>query len=38
MLYQRDPVLRRVVDTLKTGFRDGVTYEDIWPRFIPQGH
>ena len=34
MLYQRDPVLRRVVDTLKTGFRDGVTYEDIWQRLL----
>ena len=32
LLYQRDPVLRRAVDTLKTGFRDGVTYEDIWQR------
>ena len=34
LLYQRDPVLRRVVDTLKTGFRDGVTYEDIWQRLL----
>ena len=34
LLYQRDPVLRRAVDTLKTGFRDGVTYEDIWQRML----
>ena len=34
LLYQRDPVLRRAVDTLKTGFRDGVTYEDIWQRLL----
>ena len=34
LLYQRDPVLRRAVDTLKTGFRDGVTYEDIWQRLF----
>ena len=34
LLYQRDPVLRRAVDMLKTGFRDGVTYEDIWQRLL----
>ena len=34
LLYQRDPVLRRAVDTLKTGFRDSVTYEDIWQRLL----
>ena len=34
LLYQRDPMLRRAVDTLKTGFRDGVTYEDIWQRLL----
>ena len=34
LLYQRDPVLRRVLDTLKTGFRDGVTYEDLFQRLV----
>ena len=34
LLYQRDPVLRRVLDTLKTGFRDGVTYEDLFQRLL----
>ena len=37
LLYQRDPVLRRVVDQLKTGFGDGVTYEDIWQRLVMGG-
>ena len=27
LLYTRDPVLRRVLDQLKAGFRDGVSYE-----------
>ena len=34
LLYQRDPLLRRVLDTLKTGFRDGVTYEDLFQRLV----
>ena len=34
LLYQRDPVLRRVLDQLKTGFRDGVTYEDLFQRLV----
>ena len=33
-LYQRDPVLRRVLDQLKVGFRDGVTYEDLFQRLV----
>ena len=37
LLYQRDPVLRRVVDQLKTGFGEGVTYEDIWQRLVMGG-
>ena len=37
LLYQRDPVLRRAVDQLKTGFGDGVTYEDIWQRLVMGG-
>ena len=28
-LYARDPALRRVIDQLKTGFSDGVSYEDL---------
>ena len=27
-------MLRRVVDQLKVGFRDGVTYEDLWQRLL----
>ena len=34
LLYQRDPVLRRVLDQLKMGFRDGVTYEDLFQRLV----
>ncbi len=34
LLYQRDPVLRRVLDQLKLGFRDGVTYEDLFQRLV----
>ena len=34
LLYQRDPVLRRVLDQLKVGFRDGVTYEDLFQRLV----
>ena len=34
LLYTRDPMLRRVVDQLKVGFRDGVTYEDLWQRLL----
>ncbi|NLU24352.1 MAG: glycogen/starch/alpha-glucan phosphorylase [Clostridiales bacterium] len=33
-LYQRDPVLHRVLDQLKVGFRDGVSYEDIYRRLL----
>ena len=32
--YDRDPMLRRVVDQLKRGFRDGISYEDLWQRLI----
>ena len=34
LLYHRDPVLRRVLDQLKMGFRDGVTYEDLFQRLV----
>ena len=34
LLYQRDPVLHRVLDQLKVGFRDGVTYEDLYQRLL----
>lgn len=33
-LYARDPVLRRALDQLKTGFRDGVRYEDLFNRLV----
>ena len=38
MLYERDPMLRRVVDQLKVGFRDGVSYEDLWQRLVFGGN
>ena len=34
LLYTRDPVLRRVLDQLKAGFRDGVSYEDLYQRLL----
>ncbi|MBQ6117325.1 MAG: glycogen/starch/alpha-glucan phosphorylase, partial [Oscillospiraceae bacterium] len=34
LLYNRDPMLRRVVDQLRTGFSDGKTYEDLWRRLL----
>ena len=34
LLYDRDPMLRRVVDQLKIGFSDGVSYEDLWQRLV----
>ncbi len=33
-LYDRDPVLRRALDALRTGFRDGVSYEDLYARLL----
>lgn len=33
-LYNRDPVLHRVLDVMKTGFRDGVNYEDLYQRLL----
>ena len=27
-------MLRRVIDQLKTGFSDGVSYEDLWQRLV----
>ena len=33
-LYARDPVLRRALDQLRTGFRDGVSYEDLFGRLV----
>ncbi|WP_312938569.1 glycogen/starch/alpha-glucan phosphorylase [Oscillibacter sp.] len=37
-LYARDPVLHRVLDALKTGFRDGVSYEDLYRRLLFGDH
>ena len=34
LLYTRDPVLRRVLDQLKAGFRDGISYEDLYQRLL----
>ncbi len=34
MFYNRDPMLRRVLDQLKKGFRDGKTYEDLYQRLL----
>lgn len=33
-LYSRNETLRRAMDALKTGFRDGVTYEDLYQRLL----
>ena len=33
-LYAHDEVLRNALDALKTGFRDGVTYEDLYARLL----
>ena len=33
-LYERDPMIRRVVDQLKYGFRSGNHYEDLWQRLL----
>ena len=37
LLYDRDPVLRRVLDAIRDGFRDGVSYEDIYRRLLFSG-
>ena len=34
LLYDRDPMLRRTVDQLKSGFADGNSYEDLWYRLL----
>ena len=34
LLYERDPMIRRVVDQLKYGFRNGNHYEDLWQRLL----
>ena len=34
LLYTRDPVLRRALDQLKAGFRDGISYEDLYQRLL----
>ncbi len=34
MFYDRDPMLRRVLEQIKRGFRDGVSYEDIYQRLL----
>ena len=33
-LYSRDETLRRCLDALRTGFRDGVQYEDLYQRLL----
>ena len=33
-LYERDPVLHKALDQLKRGFRDGVSYEDLYQRLV----
>ena len=33
-LYNRDPVLHRCLDALRTGFRDGVRYDDLYQRLL----
>ena len=33
-LYNHDDSLRRCLDALRTGFRDGVTYEDLYQRLL----
>ncbi|MDO4314912.1 MAG: glycogen/starch/alpha-glucan phosphorylase [Oscillospiraceae bacterium] len=33
-LYNWDPVLRRCLDALRTGFRDGVSYDDLYQRLL----
>jgi starch phosphorylase len=33
-LYGRDPKLRRALDAVRTGFRDGVSYEDLYQRLL----
>ena len=34
LLYERDPMLRRCLDQLKTGFGDGVSYDDLYERLL----
>ena len=34
LLYERDPLMRRVLDQLRHGFRDGVSYEDLFQRLV----
>ncbi|MBR3560960.1 MAG: glycogen/starch/alpha-glucan phosphorylase [Oscillospiraceae bacterium] len=34
MLYNRDPKLHRVIDQLRWGFRDGVSYDDLAQRLL----
>ena len=33
-LYNRDPVLHRCLDALRSGFRDGVRYDDLYQRLL----
>ena len=33
-LYNRDPTLHRCLDALRTGFRDGVSYDDLYQRLL----
>ncbi|WP_295581660.1 glycogen/starch/alpha-glucan phosphorylase [uncultured Oscillibacter sp.] len=33
-LYSRDDTLRRCLDALRTGFRDGVSYDDLYQRLL----
>ena len=32
--YNHDPVLRRCLDALRSGFRDGVRYDDLYQRLL----
>ena len=34
MFYNRDSMLRRVLEQIKKGFRDGKTYEDLYQRLL----
>ena len=34
LIYNRDPMLRRVLDQLKKGFRDGISYDDLYQRLL----
>ncbi len=33
-IYNHDPVLHRCLDALRSGFRDGVRYDDLYQRLL----